>query len=81
MGNLLGNEKFSLVYQGVRLMVRELTIQDQQVYRIVFDDGRDALTITRASTAKGRSWTSIPQGRLKEAEAIGKIIEAHLKGG
>lgn len=79
MGNLLGNTSFSIDFDGHRAQVRELTIQDQQVYRILFEDGSQPLTITRASTWAGRTWMSIPQGRQQEAENIGKLIAEKLK--
>jgi hypothetical protein len=50
------------------------------VYRIAFSDGRPPLVITRAVGKEiGRHWTSIPEGRLDEAEEIGVILEDYFK--
>ncbi|WP_433903222.1 hypothetical protein [Sphingobacterium puteale] len=78
MGNLLGNEKFEIEADGVKIMVSEHTVQDQQVYRLIFDDERAALVITRAATWQGNLWTSLPQGRQKEAEFFGQIVSGYL---
>jgi len=78
MGNLLGNGRFEVEADGVKIMVSEHTVQDQQVYRLIFDDKRLPLVITRAATWQGNLWTSIPQGRQKEAEAFGKIVADYL---
>lgn len=78
MGNLLGNEKFEVEVDGVKIMVSEHTVQDQQIYRLIFDDKRPPLVITRASTWHGKTWTSIPQGRQQEAETFGQIVTQYL---
>jgi len=48
MSNLLSNEKFELEADGEKIIVTEHTVQDQQVYRLVFNDKRLPLVITRA---------------------------------
>jgi len=79
MGNLFDNNKFEIQVGGVKIAVIEHTVKEQQVYRLVFDDNRAPLVITSAKTWNGEVWTSIPQGRQKEAELFGKEIGKHLK--
>ncbi|RKE47108.1 hypothetical protein [Sphingobacterium detergens] len=78
MGNLLGNEKFEVEVDGVKIIVTEHTVQDQQVYRLIFNDKRPPLVITRVSTWQGAMWTSVPQGRQPEAETFGQIVALYL---
>ena len=79
MSNLLGNKKFEIASEGVTITVTEHTVQDQQVYRLVFGDTRVPLVFTRAATWQGNLWTSVPQGRQQEAEQFGRLIEDHIK--
>lgn len=78
MGNLLGNGKFEVEAEGIKIMVSEHTVHDQQVYRLIFNDKRAPLVITRATTWQGKTWTSIPQGRQQEAETFGQIVTQYL---
>ncbi|KXH84844.1 hypothetical protein AU378_03555 [Chryseobacterium kwangjuense] len=79
MGNLFENNKFEIEVEGLKIAVNEHMFKEQQVYRLVFDDNRAPLVITSAKTWNGTIWTSIPQGRQKEAEFFGKEIRKHLK--
>ncbi|MFS4474572.1 hypothetical protein [Chryseobacterium sp. T20] len=79
MGSLFENNKFEIEVQGVKIAVIEHTVHDQQVFRLVFNDSRSPLVISRAKTWNGEIWTSIPQGRQKEAEFYGQEISKHLK--
>lgn len=78
MGNLFENNKFQIQGDGLKVVVIEHTLKDQQIFRLVFDDNRAPLVITSAKTWTGDVWTSIPQGRQKEAEQFGKEISEHL---
>ncbi|HWV72999.1 MAG TPA: hypothetical protein VN040_14860 [Pseudosphingobacterium sp.] len=79
MGNLLGNVQFELEHKGQKVKVSEHTVHEQQVYRLVFDNNIAPLVLTRLSTWEGKKWTSIPQGRQKEAEEFGVLIAQHLE--
>lgn len=81
MSRLFSLENFDWVQEGITLSIREVEIGGERVFHTRFSDGRNALIITGMKRAAGTLWTSVPQGRQKEAEAIGKIIEAHFKGG
>lgn len=79
MGNLFESENIEILIEGVKIVVSEHTVNDQQIFRLIFSDDRLPLVITRISSVSGNLWTSIPQGRQKEAELFGKEISKHLK--
>lgn len=67
-------------YRGGKIKFQRHTVGRTTVYRIVFEDGRPPLVITRAVGKEiGKHWTSIPEGRFNEAEEIGVIIEDLFK--
>lgn len=77
MNNNGGN--FELAYQGSKIKVQEHQVAGQAVFRIVFPDSRKPLVVTRATRSNYTDfWTSIPEGRQKEAEEIGTLISEHL---
>lgn len=79
MGNLFENKIIEITAEGVKIAVSEFTVNDQQINRLTFPDDRLPLVITRISTFSGKIWTSVPQGRQKEAELFGNEILKHLK--
>lgn len=71
---------FDLEYNGVPLKVKEHHVHSQVLFIVQFSDNRPNLVVTRATgTEIGKHWTSIPEGRLKEAEDIGPLIAAYIK--
>ena len=72
---------FELEFNDGKIKVQRHTIAGTQViYRVMFSDGRPALTIVRAmGTSVGIHWTSVPEGRLKEAQQVGALIEQYYK--
>ena len=71
---------FELDYEGSKIRVQRHLIEKQTIYRVSFSDRRAPLVLTHASgTDIGRHWTSIPEGRLKEAQEIGSLIEEFYK--
>ena len=76
-------EPFELAINGLKLKVTSHIINDAEVFRIVFSDGRPPLVITETFIGSKLSrhdfWTSIPQGRQKEAAFFGKKIDEHFK--
>lgn len=72
---------FELDFQGGKIKVQRHSLGGHTtVYRVGFSDGRAPLVITRASgTEIGRHWTSIPEGRFKEAQEVGPVIEEYIK--
>lgn len=72
-------EHFQIEVQGLELNVTSHIINNNEVFRIVFSDNRPPLIINEALAGGRLFWTSIPQGRQKEAEFFGKLIEVKLK--
>jgi hypothetical protein len=71
---------FELHFKGGNIQVQRHQIERQTIYRIAFSDKRPPLVLTRATgTDTGKHWTSIPEGRLNEAEEIGPLIQEHIK--
>jgi hypothetical protein len=71
---------FDIEYLGTRAKVTEAEIKEVRVFHIVFFDTQKPLTITVSEDRKEvKFWTSIPQGRQKEAEDIGKLIATFIR--
>jgi hypothetical protein len=72
---------FELDFKDGKIKVQRRTIAgNQTVYVIAFSDRRQPLVLTRATgTNIGRHWTSIPEGRFKEAQEVGPLIEQYIK--
>ncbi|WP_398456049.1 hypothetical protein AB3466_11130 [Sphingobacterium thalpophilum] len=79
MNSLFNYPQFKIEIRDVVVTITEHTVKDQQVFRLVFSDDRAPLILSRAKTWNGEIWTSIPQGRQKEAEEFGREICKHLK--
>ncbi|MBC7948521.1 MAG: hypothetical protein H7Y42_11610 [Chitinophagaceae bacterium] len=60
--------------------VQQHSVGGQVIFRVQFSNNRPPLVLHRAVNAnESRFWTSIPEGRQREAEEIGKLISAHFK--
>jgi hypothetical protein len=71
---------FELDFNEGKIRVQRHFVASQTIYRIVFSDKRDPLVVTRALTDNAvRWWTSIPEGRQREAEEIGPLIANYIK--
>ena len=71
---------FDLVYNGIPIKVKEHHVNSQILFIMQFSDNTPNLVLTRATGSEiGKHWTSIPEGRLKEAEAIGPLIAEYIK--
>ena len=73
------DERFSIESHGVLIDCQRLDIPNYVAFRIEFSSKRIPLIIVRA---EGMNipffWTSIPEGRQREAEGVGKLIEEYL---
>lgn len=77
--NIKDQEKFSLDFKGTTLKVRKLYVANQVIFHVEFSEVKPPLVLTRATDHnQNRFWTSIPQGRQKEAEDIGPLISNHI---
>ena len=75
-----GQDIFELYFKEGKIRVQRHFVASQTIYRIVFSDKRDPLVVTRALTDNAvRWWTSIPEGRQREAEEIGPLIANYIK--
>ena len=71
---------FELNFKDGMIRVQRHLVSNQIIYRIVFSDKRNSLIITRALTENAAHWwTSIPEGRQREAKEIGPLIERYLE--
>ncbi len=70
---------FELQLNSVTMKVDELVIPKYTAFRVIFSSTRLPIVIARTKDAgKKNFWTSIPEGRQKEAEGIGKLIEEYI---
>ena len=72
-------DSFEIIVEGCKLRVKEHEVGAAQVFHIIFSDGRKPLAITKAKTAAGEMWMSVPQGRQQEAMQIGEVITEYFK--
>ena len=71
---------FELNFKDGMIRVQRHLVSNQTIYRIVFSDKRNQLVITRALTDNAAHWwTSIPEGRQREAKEIGALIEQYFE--
>jgi len=71
---------FELELNGVKMNVVELNIPGSTAFKVSFSSDRKPIVVARATNADAaRFWTSIPEGRQKEAEGVGKLIEEYFK--
>jgi len=71
---------FDIEYEGKTITVAEHEIKSKRVFRIDFKGWKKPLTMSVAlNRFEERFWTSIPEGRQKEAEEIGKLIAGYIR--
>jgi len=74
------SETFELELNGVRMKVNELDIPQFTAFRVVFSSNRPPIVVARSKDADATVfWTSIPEGRQREAEGVGKLIEQYFQ--
>ncbi len=77
---LLTNKPFKLELNGVVMDIMELSLPKYTAFRVVFSSPRPPIVIARTKDANNNIfWTSIPEGRQKEAEGVGKLIDDYFK--
>lgn len=71
---------FDIEYEGIAATVTEHYLQEMRVFHILFSNNRKPLVIAVAEAPGGKKWwTSVPQGRQKEAEEVGKLVANHIR--
>ena len=73
------DEEFEIDLQGLVLKITSHLINGDEVFKIVFSDGRPELVVFEAVAGSRPFWTSIPQGRQKEASFFGARIADYFK--
>jgi hypothetical protein len=74
-----GKKKFVVYYRGTELSVEVHEIAQRTIY-LVRSARMEPLLITRITEIEStRLWASIPMGREKEAEVIGRLIDRHAE--
>jgi hypothetical protein len=73
------DQQFSFESHGVTLHCMRLDLVCYVAFHVKFSSDRRPITIARAKGMEAPFfWTSIPEGRQKEAEGVGKLIEEFL---
>lgn len=71
---------FQIVWREKELEVIPKKVGGDWVYIVRFPDRTPSLMLTLASKEKGgHFWTSVPEGRQREAEVIGPMITEHYQ--
>ena len=75
----MDTNQLTISLEGVDILVQAHRMGKNTIYRINYPDNRKPLVITKADRPNGKAfWTSIPEGRQKEAEIIGNLIDNHI---
>ena len=71
---------FTLDFKDGTIQVHRHTMGTQVIFRIIFSNKRTPLVVTGATHSNAyKFWTSIPEGRQKEAEEAGELISEYFK--
>lgn len=71
---------FQFVWRDKELQVIPKKVGGDWVYIVRFPDRTPSLILTLASKEKGgHFWTSVPEGRQREAEVLGPMITEHYQ--
>jgi hypothetical protein len=71
---------FEIECNGEVTKVTEAEIKSRRIFHIQYSDKKKPLTITIGrDNTDIKFWTSIPEGRQKEAEEVGKLIAAYIR--
>lgn len=71
---------FELEFDGNSIRISEHEIEGKRVFHVDFKGLKSKLLITVGLGLRDQKfWTSIPQGRQKEAEQIGQLIAARIR--
>ena len=74
------DQHFSFTVSSTTLTCDRLSIPGYIAFRVSFSSQREPIVIARGyGKEQAVFWTSIPEGRQKEAEGVGKLIEEHLR--
>jgi hypothetical protein len=78
---LFPDQPFQITYGNTVLRIRPVDMPGRLAFYVSFSSERKPLLVVRAKDFNASSfWTSMPEGRQKEAEGVGKLIEEYLAG-
>ncbi len=78
--NSYNEESFEILSHGVTLTFERLDLPSFVAFRVKFSSERKPLVVARATNADlDKFWTSIPEGRQREAEGVGKLIDEYFE--
>lgn len=73
-------DDFQVTVQGQVLNISVRNANDRVLFIVTFPDKRPELVLTRLVNLNDKKvWTSIPEGRMPEAQLIGPEIVKHFK--
>ena len=76
----ISQDMFELNFKGGMIRIHRHSVASQTIYRVIFSNKRSPLVVTRVFTDNASHWwTSIPEGRQREAEEIGPLIADYIK--
>jgi hypothetical protein len=76
----MDDTNFEIESHGVKMKVERLSLPGHVAFRVVFSSARQPLVVARATNADAaKFWTSVPEGRQKEAEGVGALIQEYLQ--
>lgn len=74
-----GDQQFSFKSHSVTISCERLNLSGYVAFHVAFSSDRAEIVVARAAGQNHPFfWTSIPEGRKKEAEGVGKLIEEYL---
>ena len=78
--SLFPDKPFEILYGKTTLFIKPVDMQDRLAFQVTFSSERKPLLVVRAKDFNGvRFWTSMPEGRQKEAEGVGELIENYIR--
>ena len=79
MDSLFPDQPFQITHANTVLSIRPVDMQDRLAFHVSFSSESKPLLVIRAKNFNASHfWTSMPEGRQKEAEGVGKLIEDYM---
>lgn len=79
MDSLFPNQPFQITYGNTLLNLRPVDVPERLAFHVTFSSEHKPLLVVKAKDFNESSfWTSMPEGRQKEAEGVGKLIEEFI---
>lgn len=80
MQSLFPKEPFEIIYGQTTLYITPVDIPSRYGFHVRFSSSRKPLLVIRATDFNGdKFWTSMPEGRQREAEGVGQLIEEYIR--